>query len=101
MRLNELAKLMRTAGDENRLKILCIIFNEDKVCVSDIAKKLNELGIEPEDAGLKRIPNDTKKLDLESAKKILRLIDTLEDDDDVQNVYHNLEMTDEIAAAFG
>ena len=37
MRLNELAKLMRTAGDESRLKILCVIFNEKKVCVSDIA----------------------------------------------------------------
>ena len=41
MRLNELAKLMRTAGDESRLKILCVIFNEDKVCVSDIAKDLD------------------------------------------------------------
>ena len=40
MRLNELAKLMRTAGDENRLKILCIIFNKRKVCVSDIANEL-------------------------------------------------------------
>ena len=40
MRLNELAKLMRTAGDENRLKILCVVFNENKVCVSDIAKSL-------------------------------------------------------------
>jgi YebC/PmpR family DNA-binding regulatory protein len=67
----------------------------------NLNKKLNDLGIEPEDAGLKRIPNDTKKLDLESAKKILRLVDTLEDDDDIQNVYHNLEMTDEIAAALG
>jgi DNA-binding transcriptional ArsR family regulator len=41
MHLNELAKLMRTAGDESRLKILCIIFNNKKVCVSDIAKELN------------------------------------------------------------
>lgn len=41
MRLNELAKLMRTAGDESRLKILCIIFNKKKVCVSDIAKELD------------------------------------------------------------
>lgn len=40
MRLNELAKLMRTAGDESRLKILCVIFNENKVCVSDIANNL-------------------------------------------------------------
>ena len=41
MRLNVLAKLMRTAGDESRLKILCVIFNKKKVCVSDIAKDLN------------------------------------------------------------
>ena len=66
-----------------------------------VNKKLNELEIEPEEAGLKRIPNDTKKLDIESAKKVLRLIDALEDDDDIQFVYHNLEMTDEIAAELG
>ena len=64
-----------------------------------VNRKLSELGITPENAALKRIPHDTKKLDVESAKKALRLIDTLEDDDDVQNVYHNLEMTDELAAA--
>lgn len=40
MHLNELAKLMRTAGDESRLKILCTIFSKRKVCVSDIAKEL-------------------------------------------------------------
>ena len=51
-----------------------------------VNRKLNDLGIEPDEAVLKRIPNDTKKLDLESAKKVLRLIDTLEDDDDVQYV---------------
>ena len=66
-----------------------------------VNRKLNELGIEPEEAGLKRIPNDTKKLDLDSARKVLRLIDTLEDDDDIQFVYHNLEMTDELAAELG
>lgn len=41
MHLNELAKLMRTAGDESRLKILCVIFGKKKVCVSDIAEDLN------------------------------------------------------------
>jgi len=41
MRLNELAKLMRTAGDESRLKILCVIFNEKNICVSEIAMNLN------------------------------------------------------------
>jgi YebC/PmpR family DNA-binding regulatory protein len=64
-----------------------------------VSRKLGELGIEPEESGLKRIPNDTKKLDVESAKKVLKFIEALEDDDDIQNVYHNLEITDELAAA--
>jgi YebC/PmpR family DNA-binding regulatory protein len=63
-----------------------------------VNKRLNELGIEVEEAGLKRIPNDLKILDVESAKKVLRIVDALEDDDDIQFVYHNLEMTDELAA---
>lgn len=41
MDLNDLAKKMRIIGDECRLKILCLIFNEKKICVSDIALKLN------------------------------------------------------------
>jgi YebC/PmpR family DNA-binding regulatory protein len=64
-------------------------------------RKLAELGIEPEEAGLKRVPNNTKNLDLESAKKVMRFIEALEDDDDIQNVYHNLEMTDELAEELG
>ncbi len=40
MHLNELAKVLRTAGDENRLKILCVIFTKKKPCVSDIAEEL-------------------------------------------------------------
>jgi YebC/PmpR family DNA-binding regulatory protein len=67
----------------------------------NVSRKLGELGIEAQEAGLKRIPHDTKKLDVESAKKVLRLVDTLEDDDDIQFVYHNLEMTDELAAELG
>ena len=35
---------MRTAGDENRLRILCIIFSNRKICVTDIAKELR-LGV--------------------------------------------------------
>jgi YebC/PmpR family DNA-binding regulatory protein len=66
-----------------------------------VNRKLIDLGIESEEAGLKRIPNDTKKLDLDSARKVLRLIDVLEDDDDIQFVYHNLEMTDELAEELG
>ncbi len=78
--------------DGELITVLCA--KED---FGSVNRKLIGLGIEPEEAGLKRIPNDTKKLDIESAKKVLRLVDTLEDDDDIQFVYHNLEMTDELA----
>ncbi|MFH2096288.1 MAG: YebC/PmpR family DNA-binding transcriptional regulator [Bacteroidota bacterium] len=60
-------------------------------------KKLDELGIEISNAVLERIPETTKVLDLDAARKVLAMIDDFEDLDDVQNVYHNLEMTDELA----
>ncbi len=62
----------------------------------NMVKKLEELGIEPESAELERIPNDTKTLELEEAKKIMKAIDLFEDEDDVQKVFHNLELTDEM-----
>lgn len=62
-------------------------------------KKLELLGIEAESASLQRISNDPKTIDVESALKVMRMIELFEDDDDVQNVFHNLEMTDELLAA--
>lgn len=59
-------------------------------------KKLEKMGIAAENAVVQRIPKTTTTLDLEQAKKVLKLIDAFEEDDDVQNVYHNLEMTDEL-----
>ncbi|MCU0461565.1 MAG: YebC/PmpR family DNA-binding transcriptional regulator [Bacteroidales bacterium] len=98
--LEELELEMIDAGaqdfevDDDTITITCA--KED---FGSISKKLAELSIEPEESGLKRIPHETKKLDVESAKKVLKFIETLEDDDDIQNVYHNLEITDELAAA--
>lgn len=63
----------------------------------NMQSKLEELGIEAHNTSLQRIPNTTTALDLESAKAVWRLIEKIEDDDDVQNVFHNLEMTDELA----
>jgi YebC/PmpR family DNA-binding regulatory protein len=59
-------------------------------------KKLEELQVVAENASLQRIPNDYKKLDLEDARKIMKVIDVFEDEDDVQNVYHNLDIPDEL-----
>ncbi len=61
-----------------------------------MSNKLQELGIEPESAELERIAMTTKQVDPETAKKVLRMIDELEDIDDVQKVYHNMELTEEI-----
>jgi len=59
-------------------------------------KKLEQMGIEPETAELQRIPHETKTLEKEDALKILKVIELFEDDDDVQKVFHNLEITDEL-----
>ncbi|GAB2762368.1 YebC/PmpR family DNA-binding transcriptional regulator [Salinimicrobium soli] len=58
--------------------------------------KLEELGIEPKNAEVQRIPLNTVELPLGQAKEIMQLIEKFEDDDDVQNVYHNMELTDEL-----
>lgn len=65
----------------------------------NMMKKLEELNIEPETAELQRVPNNTEALDVETSKKVLRMIDAFEADDDVSNVFHNLEMTDELMEA--
>lgn len=62
----------------------------------NMQKKLDEMGIQVENAQLQRIPNDTKILPVDEAKKVLRAIEEFEDLDDIQNVYHNLELTDEL-----
>ncbi len=59
-------------------------------------KKLEEMKIETENAELQRIPKNTVKVDQETARKVMKLIDHFEDDDDVTNVYHNMELTDEM-----
>lgn len=64
-----------------------------------VNKKLQDLNIEPEKAELQRIPNLYKSLSVDDSKKVLRMIDDFEDNDDVQNVFHNLEMTDELQEA--
>lgn len=60
---------------------------------------LEKAGIEAESAELQRIPNNTQSIPVEQGLKVLRLVDTIEDDDDVQAVYHNLEMTEELINA--
>jgi YebC/PmpR family DNA-binding regulatory protein len=62
----------------------------------NMMKKLEQMKIEPEAAALHRVPKSTETLDVDAARKVLRLIDIIEEDEDVQNVFHNLTLTDEL-----
>lgn len=62
----------------------------------NVSKKLAELEIEPKEAGLERIANDTNLPDVDTFLTNMKIIDKLEDDDDVQKVYHNMELTEEL-----
>ena len=53
-------------------------------------KFLEEKGIAVKSASTQRIPSTLKELNEEQAKEVIELIQTLEEDDDVQAVYHNL-----------
>ena len=58
--------------------------------------KLDDLGIEPKSAEVQRIPNHTKEVSEEHFKINMKMLERFEEDDDVQNVYHNMEMTDDL-----
>ena len=63
---------------------------------SNMQKQLESMNIELESSELQRFPNNTKTLLGDEAKSVLKLIDKLEEDEDVQNVFHNMEMTEEV-----
>ena len=64
-----------------------------------VQKKLGEMGLEAESAELQRIPNDTLDLSVEQAVQIMKIIEEFENDDDVQSVWHNLNVTEEVSEA--
>lgn len=62
---------------------------------SDVRDNLEKLGYEFLSAELTMIPENMTSLNLEDSAKVQRLIDRLEDDDDVQDVYQNADFPDE------
>ena len=67
-----------------------------------VNEALTEAGFKGDEAEVAMIPSITAPItDVETAQKVLRLIDALEDLDDVQNVYHNAEISDEIMQQLG
>ena len=60
---------------------------------------LQDAGIDYDSAEAQFVPATQVEVDIEGARRIMRLIDALEDSDDVQNVYANFDASDEVMAA--
>ena len=80
--------------DEEAVTVYC-----EYADFNNMQTKLEELEIELENSELQRIPNNTKKISAEQAEKVLKLLDLLEENNDVQQVFHNMELTEEILTA--
>ncbi|HEY5530849.1 MAG TPA: YebC/PmpR family DNA-binding transcriptional regulator [Candidatus Anoxymicrobiaceae bacterium] len=80
-----------TSEDEESWEIVC-----DVEQFRSVRDALAEHGIEAESSEITMVPKNTIKLDRDSAKKVLRLIDSLEEIDDVGEVYANFDIPDEI-----
>jgi YebC/PmpR family DNA-binding regulatory protein len=63
-----------------------------------VRKSLQDAGHEYESAEASFLPTMTVELDADGARKVFRLVDALEDCDDVQNVYGNFDVSDEVMA---
>ena len=68
-----------------------ILYGEFK-SYSEIQKYLENNGYEIQSAEFERIPLDTKTLSVDEEAQVQKLLDKFEDDDDVQNVFHNMSI---------
>ncbi|NLE30579.1 MAG: YebC/PmpR family DNA-binding transcriptional regulator [Phycisphaerae bacterium] len=77
--------------DDDTFEVTC-----DPANFENVKKAIKDAKIEIQSADLTMIPQNTVKLEGDDAKKLLDMIDAIEDHDDVQNVYANFEITDEV-----
>ena len=77
--------------DQDETEILITTAFEDFGAMSH---KLDDLKIEVKSAELQRIPNNTKEMTDDQFKANMKMLERFEEDDDVQNVFHNMEFTE-------
>jgi transcriptional/translational regulatory protein YebC/TACO1 len=63
-----------------------------------VRQAIEDAGIDYDSAEASFVPNLQVPLDVDGAKKMIRVIDALEDSDDVQNVYANGDIPDDVLA---
>lgn len=78
--------------DQDENEVLITTAFED---FGSMSHKLDELGIEAKSAELQRIPNNTKGMTDDQFKANMKMLERFDEDDDVQNVFHNMEFTEE------
>ena len=66
-----------------------------------VRSAIQQAGLDYESADSSWVPSVTVPLDEEGARRIFRLVEALEDSDDVQNVYANYDVSDEVLEAVG
>lgn len=65
----------------------------------EIVTRLHAANVSPEDAELRLVAKQEMELGVENTLQVMRLVEALEDFDDVQSVYHNMNISDEAMAA--
>lgn len=97
---DELLLLVADAGGEDmEVGDEEVVVYTEPGALMGVSKALEAAGVPVKGAELVMEPVNTTVVSVEDAKKVLRLVDKLEESDDIQNVYHSMELTDEIAAA--
>jgi len=66
-----------------------------------VREALESAGVEMLSAGLSLIPTNAVSVDAETGRKLLKLMDALDENDDIQKVHANFELPDELLAEFG
>ena len=69
-----------------------------RIGIFRVIEALKDAGIEYDSADATFQPSMSVEVDLETARKVLKLIDALEDSDDVQDVFTNIDIPDDVAA---
>lgn len=82
---------IKTEKDEEK-DVDFVVFSCSFEDFGNLQKGLEENELEVKESELVRIPTHTKKLEEDQVEDVIKLIDKMEDDDDVINVFHNMDM---------
>jgi YebC/PmpR family DNA-binding regulatory protein len=81
---------------DNKFEVTC-----NPALCSEVSKALANAGITPAVSEITRLPKNTVDLDADTARKVLKLLERLDDHDDVQNVSSNFNIPDDVMKQIG